>query len=149
MSDEFTERIRGDLCLTDDVNRVSLEVVSGWLSTEAYWALGRSREAIELSVEHSYLYGVVGPRDETVACVRVVTDRATFAWVCDVFVDEARRGEGIGTWMVREVTDHWSELGVTRILLATKDAHGVYAKLGYSPLAHAERFMEIDRRPRF
>jgi GNAT superfamily N-acetyltransferase len=149
MNDSFHDRFRGDLCLTADPERVSLSQVHEWLRDEAYWAQGRSRDDVSTSVEHSHLYGVVNADGETLACVRVITDEVTFAWICDVFVASSRRGEGLGTWMVREVVQYWSDSGVRRLLLATRDAHGVYAGVGFSPLATPERFMEIDFRPHF
>lgn len=140
---------RGELCLTDDAAKLSIETVSQWLMHEAYWAVGRSREAIEESINHSYLYGVIDGDGRTVACARVVTDDAVFAWICDVFVDEDRRGEGIATWMVGEVVNFWADTGVVRFLIATRDAHEVYARIGFTPVANPDRYMEIDRRTKF
>ena len=78
---------------------------------------------------------------------RVVTDRATFAWLCDVYVDPAARGRGLGTWLAGAVRDHLDELGVRRILLATNDAHaGVRARSGFTPLDAPQRWMKLDRR---
>ncbi len=79
------------------------------------------------------------------AVARVVTDGATFAWLCDVYVDPAERGRGLGTWLAGAVRDHLGELGVRRILLATLDAHGVYAKIGFRPVA-ADLWTELDQR---
>ncbi len=149
MADNFEDRVRGEYCLTTDATRFSVDVIYGWLTAEAYWAQGRSREAVQTSIENSHLYGVVVPDGETVACTRVITDHVTFGWVCDVFVDTAHRGRGLGTWMVEEIVRHWSAVGVGRLLLATRDAHDVYAKVGFEPIAVPERFMEIDRRPKF
>jgi GNAT superfamily N-acetyltransferase len=77
---------------------------------------------------------------------RVVTDRATFAWICDVFVDESTRGQGIGTWLMQNVVDHLHGLGVYRIMLATHDAHDMYAKVGFTPLAKPDDYMLLDTR---
>jgi GNAT superfamily N-acetyltransferase len=135
--------------LCDDQSRISREVIYRWLHEDAYWALGRSREMVDRSIDHSFLYGALDVDGATVGCVRVVSDQATFAWVCDVFVDSTHRGRGIGTWMVGTVVDHWRERGVPRVLLATRDAHELYRRLGFSRLAHPERFMEIDLRAKF
>ncbi|MFZ1063212.1 MAG: GNAT family N-acetyltransferase [Acidimicrobiales bacterium] len=137
----------GDYELCDDQSRISMDVIYQWLHDDAYWSKGRSRTTFDKSVEHSHLLGVLSSRGETVGCVRVVTDQATFAWVCDVFVEPAHRGVGVGSWMVARVVDYWLERGVPRVLLATRDAHEVYSKVGFSPLAHPSRFMEIDHRP--
>ena len=77
----------------------------------------------------------------------MVTDRVTFAWICDVIVDEPYRGRGLGHWLMEAVTSSLAEIGVHRQILATVDAHEVYRDLGFSGLAHPERWMEIDRRP--
>ncbi|MEV1328307.1 GNAT family N-acetyltransferase [Micromonospora costi] len=132
--------------LTTDPAQLDLDRVHHWLSTDAYWALGRDRETVERAFAGSIPFGVYRPGDgRQVAVARVVTDRATFAWLCDVYVDRAERGHGIGTWLAGAVRDHLAELGVRRIVLATNDAHGVYAKVGFTPV-HPERWMELDRR---
>ena len=85
---------------------------------------------------------------EQVALARVVTDDATFAWICDVFVDEAWRGRGVGSWLMREcVAELLDRRGILRLLLATRDAHPVYAQAGFAPLEGVWRWMELDRRP--
>jgi GNAT superfamily N-acetyltransferase len=76
----------------------------------------------------------------------MITDHATFGWLCDVFVDATERGRGLGTWMVQEIVDHWMRVGVRRVLLGTRDAHEVYARVGFVPLARPERLMQIDHR---
>jgi GNAT superfamily N-acetyltransferase len=142
----YVNLYRNDLCLTDDAARISIDTVAGWLMNQAYWAVGRSRADVDKSIEHSHLYGVVDADGRTVACARVVTDEAVFAWICDVFVDERFRGAGIATWMVREVVDTWADAGVVRFLIATRDAHEVYARVGFTPVANPDRYMELDRR---
>ena len=149
MSGHFDDRFLRDYCLTSDAARLSVDVIHRWLSTEAYWAEGRSRGAVATSIENSHLYGVVTPEGETIACTRVITDHVTFGWICDVFVEADYRGQGVGSWMVGEVVDYWTNVGVRRVLLATRDAHDVYATVGFVPLAVPDRFMEIDRRPKF
>jgi GNAT superfamily N-acetyltransferase len=125
--------------------------VHRWLSTDAYWALGRSRDTVERSVAGSIVFGayeVAGAHEQgrQVAVARAVTDGATFAWICDVYVDPAARGRGLGKRLVGALRDHLNRLGVRRMILATHDAHGVYAALGFTPLAKPEQWMELDRR---
>lgn len=132
--------------LSTDPDRLDLDLVHRWLSTDAYWAIGRARETVDRAFAGSIGFGVYRPGDgRQVAVARVVTDRATFAWLCDVYVDPAERGRGLGTWLAGAVRDHLAELGVRRILLATADAHGVYAKVGFAPVV-ADRWMELDQR---
>jgi GNAT superfamily N-acetyltransferase len=119
--------------------------VHRWLSTDAYWAVGRSRETVARAVAGSLNFGVYHPDGTQVAFARVVTDGATFAWLCDVYVDRAARGIGLGTWLVEAARDRMDELGVRRIMLATADAHGVYARFGFTPLVKPSLWMERTR----
>lgn len=132
--------------ISTDPDRIDLDRVHAWLAGDAYWARGRERETVARSFAGSIGFGAYRPDDgRQVAVARVVTDRATFAWLCDVYVDPAERGRGLGTWLAGAVRDHLAELGVRRILLATLDAHGVYAKLGFRSVA-PDRWMELDQR---
>jgi len=132
--------------LSTDPDRLDLARVHQWLSADAYWAMGRDRDTVERAFAGSIPFGVYRPGDgRQVAVARVVTDRATFAWLCDVYVDRAERGRGLGTWLAGAVRDHLADLGVRRIVLATNDAHGVYAKVGFTPVL-PERWMEYDGR---
>jgi len=136
------------------MNPAHLQVdrVHAWLSQEAYWALGRTRETVEKAIAGSRTMGVYRDRGdgmpgEQVAFARAVTDGATFAWVCDVFVDSDVRGLGVGNAMVGQLVTALEDLGIGRVLLATRDAHEVYARLGFEPLANPTTWMERDRRP--
>lgn len=132
--------------LCTDPERVDVDRVHHWLSTDAYWALGRSRTVLVRAIAGSIVYGIYRPGDgHQVAFARAVSDGATFAWLCDVYVDRDERGRGLGTWLASAARDHLATLGVPRILLATLDAHGVYAKLGFQPVA-PDRYLEWDRR---
>ncbi|MET8906372.1 GNAT family N-acetyltransferase [Micromonospora sp. NPDC004551] len=132
--------------LSTDPDRLDLDRVHHWLSTDAYWALGRDRDTVRRAFAGSIGFGVYRPGDgRQVAVARVVTDRVTFAWLCDVYVDPAERGRGLGTWLAGAVRDHLAEWGVRRIVLATADAHEVYAKVGFTPVEPG-RWMAYDRR---
>lgn len=134
-----------------DLARVDVDRVHHWLSDESYWAAGRSRDVVERSLAGSMVAGVyAGPTAaaELVGFARVVTDGATFAWICDVFVDEPWRGRGIASWLIAELVEELLvRRQILRLLLATRDAHAVYAKSGFEPLEGAWRWMEIDHRP--
>ncbi|MBB4716410.1 GNAT superfamily N-acetyltransferase [Streptomyces luteogriseus] len=130
--------------ISTDPGRVDRERVHHWLSTDAYWALGRSREKQDRAIEGSLNFGVHETvSGEQVAYARVITDRATFAWLCDVYVDPSVRGQGVGSALVAAVRDEMRQYGVRRVLLATHDAHGVYAKLGFAPLERPEHWMAL------
>ncbi|GAQ64461.1 GNAT family N-acetyltransferase [Streptomyces scabiei] len=142
MNDE--PALPGGYEMSDDPARLDVARVHHWLSTDAYWALGRPREKLERAIGGSLNFGVYAEGSgEQVAYARVVTDRATFAWLCDVYVDPSVRGKGLGTAMVAAVRDHLEPYGLRRVLLATHDAHGVYAKLGFQPLAEPDRWMAL------
>ena len=129
---------------TADPADLDRELVHRWLSGQAYWALGRPRAIQDAAMDASRNYGVIR-RDSRaqVAFARVVTDGATFAWLCDVFVDPAERGNGVGKALVGGVLADLEPLGLRRTLLATADAHGLYAANGFTPLAAPERMMEL------
>jgi GNAT superfamily N-acetyltransferase len=134
------------LVIDDDPARVDLAATHAMVVGEGYWANSRTAEAVEASVRGSWVFGVYDG-ERQVGFARAVTDRATFAWVCDVIVDEAYRGRGIGSWLMQTLTAALDEVGVKRQLLATLDAHEVYRPIGYVELAYPERWMERDLRP--
>ncbi|MGW2617117.1 GNAT family N-acetyltransferase [Streptomyces sp. NPDC001500] len=130
--------------ISADPDRVDVERVHRWLSADAYWAIGRTLERQERATAGSLNFGVYDTASgEQVAYARVVTDLATFAWLCDVYVDPAVRGKGIGTALAEAARDHLTPYGLRRILLATHDAHGVYEKAGFRPLAEPDRWMAL------
>lgn len=133
--------------LSTDPQRIDVDLVHRWLSTDAYWAMGRPHDVMARAIANSVPFGVYRSDDGVqVAFARVVTDGATFGWLCDVYVDRAARGHGIGTWMVGVIRDELTTRGVRRMVLATMDAHTVYEKVGFSPIAKPDRWMEIDTR---
>jgi GNAT superfamily N-acetyltransferase len=139
--------------LSIDPARLDLGRLFEWLSIDSYWAAGRTREMIENSVAGSLVFGLYRPTaaDSTaqhVGFARAVTDGVTFAWVCDVYIDPSVRGLGLGTWLMSEVvTELMDRRGIPRVVLATKDAHGLYTKAGFAELDDPARWMEIDARP--
>lgn len=133
--------------LSTDPSRIDVQLVHGWLSTDAYWAIGRPLDTLTRAIAGSIPFGVYRPGDGAqVAFARAVTDGATFAWLCDVYVDRSERGRGLGTWLAGAVRQELTGRGVQRIMLTTLDAHGVYAKIGFQNLGRPDRVMEIDLR---
>ncbi|WP_406011496.1 GNAT family N-acetyltransferase [Streptomyces sp. NBC_00637] len=130
--------------ISADPARVDVERVHRWLSTDAYWAMGRERDRQERAIAGSLNFGVYDTASgEQVAYARVVTDLAEFAWLCDVYVDRAARGKGLGTALVAAVRDHLRSHGLRRILLATHDAHGVYGQVGFEALEKPDQWMAL------
>jgi GNAT superfamily N-acetyltransferase len=129
--------------IDDDPTRLDLDVVHGFI-TGSYWAEGISRDVVERSVANSLNLGLYGSESQ-VGFTRVVTDRATFAWVADVFVLPEHRGRGLGHWMIETLRAHPDLAGIRRFMLATSDAHQVYVDCGFTPLSDPTRYMEITR----
>ncbi len=128
--------------ISDDPARLDLDAIHAYLS-RSYWAANRSREVIERSVAHSLCIGTYAPDDGAqVGLVRVVTDYATFAYLCDVYVLEAHRRRGLSKAALRFVDTHPRLQNLRRFHLVTQDAHGLYTQFGFKPLENPERHME-------
>ena len=139
--------------LSDDPARFDLARAHRWISEESYWAEGIPLAVFGKAVANSLTLGVFARDGFMVAMARVVSDRATFGWICDVFVDEAHRGAGLGKAIMAYLKAHPDLQGLRRLHLATRDAHGLYAGFGFVALTGADRWMEIRdpdvyRRPR-
>ena len=127
--------------IDDDRLRLDRAVIHGFL-VDAYWATGIRREAVDRSLDRSDCYGLYGPDGAQAGFARVVTDTVRFAWLCDVFVLPAHRGRGLGRWIVETALAELDALGVSRIILGTADAHGLYRGQGFAGLADPTRMME-------
>ncbi len=124
-----------------DINRIDFEKVGKWLAS-SYWSPGISLDKVRRAAEHSSLViGCYSASGEQVGYMRVISDRTTFAWLCDVYVDPDFRGKEIGTRMVEFAKRHPEHQGLRKWLLGTVDAHGVYAKIGFTAPPHPERLM--------
>jgi GNAT superfamily N-acetyltransferase len=131
---------RDNFMISDDPLRLDIEAVCGFL-TRAYWADKRPREVIEKSIQHSLNFGVYDG-ERQVGFARVVTDRATFAYLCDVFIHEAYRGQALGKWLMECILSHPTLTGLRRWSLATRDAHGLYKQFGFTELSDPSKWME-------
>jgi GNAT superfamily N-acetyltransferase len=127
---------------SDDRSVIDDDYVHGWLSTESYWAKDRPRNATVKAIDNSLNIGLFDGNGSQVGFCRWVTDGATFAWLCDVFVHPAHRGKGLGVFLVKVATDHPTVSGL-RLLLGTGDAHDLYRKFGFESIALPERMMEV------
>jgi GNAT superfamily N-acetyltransferase len=135
------ERSRGQYRLSADPERIDVAAAHAFLS-RSYWAEGISMALVERSIANSLCFALFDG-ERQVGFARVVTDRATFAYLCDVYVLEQWRGRGLGKWLVEEVRAHPDLQGLRRFVLVTKDAHPLYASLGFQTLANPAGFMEI------
>jgi len=127
--------------ISTDRARLDVALVHEFLRT-SYWAEGRQRAVVERSIEHSLCFGVYH-LGRQVAFARVVSDRAVFAYLMDVFVVPEFRGRGISKALMQAVLDHPELQNLRLFLLATRDAHGLYERFGFRPLAEPERMMAL------
>ena len=130
-----------DYSTSTALSDMDLDRVHHWLSTDAYWALGRTRDKVELAARHSLNFGVFTGDRQQVAYARVLTDHASFAWLCDVYVDPTHRGRGVGGRLLDVVVAELEPMGLRRAVLATRDAHDVYARVGFEPLPRPQDWM--------
>jgi len=127
--------------VSTDKNLLDVDVIHRFLSEESYWANRRTREQTVIAIENSICFGVYEGSKQVGFC-RVVSDRATFAYLGDVFVLPEYRGKGLSKMMVEAAVSHLELQGLRRWLLATKDAHGLYEQFDFAPLRFPERWME-------
>jgi uncharacterized damage-inducible protein DinB/GNAT superfamily N-acetyltransferase len=135
---------QGDFLISTDPGLIDVALLHDFLANRSYWATGRPLEVVRRSLANSLCFGLY-QRGRQVGFARVVTDRATFAWLCDVVVLEEHRGHGLSKWLIGCVMSHPSLQGLRRVLLGTRDAHGLYARYGFTSLAEPARFMEVFR----
>lgn len=132
---------RGEYTIDTDPGRVDVAAVHAFL-VRSYWAEGVPRDTVARSIAHSLCFGLYRG-DEQVGFARVVTDRATIAYLADVYVLEEHRGRGLAVWLMEVVMAHPDLQNMRVWRLATKDAHGLYEKSGFRAVAQPERLMEI------
>ena len=138
------EAQRDGYVISTNKTRLDLSAVHAYL-TRSYWSPGIPRAVVEKAVAGSLCFGLFSERGNQVGFARAITDGATFAYLADVYVLEEHRGKGLGKWIVETILTHPSLQGLRRILLATRDAHSLYAQFGFQPLATPESFMSIHR----
>jgi GNAT superfamily N-acetyltransferase len=134
------EHPEGELRISTDPADVDISWLVPALSERSYWARGRGRSVVERSIAGSLVFSALLDGRQ-VGFARVVTDEATFAWICDVFVDESARGRGVGRRLMAAVLADPRLQGLRRTLLATRDAHGLYAGFGFEQLAEPDTWM--------
>lgn len=131
-----------DYLISDEPQLLDLDVIHTYLSRDSYWAQDVPREIVATSLRHSLCLGAYTAERAQVGLARVVTDYATFAWICDVFVVDAHRRQGLGKALMRAVVTHPRLQTLRRFALGTNDAHGLYAQFGFTPLARPQNQME-------
>ena len=139
--DTIVEHRRGEFLISTDPARLDLDVIHGFL-TNCYWAKGIPREVVARSIDRALCFGVYDSSGKQVAFARVISDFATIAYVGDVFVLESHRGRGLGKWLMECIMQHPALQNLRRWILTTRDAHGLYAQVGFTAVKSPERYME-------
>jgi GNAT superfamily N-acetyltransferase len=129
--------------ISDDPSLLDRGLIHGFLRT-AYWSPNVPRDVVERSIDNSLNFGLYDPSGSQVGFARMVTDRAAFGYLADVFVLEHERGHGLGRWLIESVLAHPDLEGLRRITLGTKDAHSLYESYGFKP-ADSSRLMTLER----
>ena len=138
---EILEWKRGEFAISTDENRLQIEAIHEFLTEESYWAKTRTKEQTVTAIKNSLPFGVY-KGENLIGFARVVTDYATFAYLGDVFILEEFRGRGLSKWLMETILSHTDLQGFRRWVLATKDAHALYEKYGFTELKHPTRWME-------
>jgi len=133
--------LQGAYLLSDDPARLNIGAIHAYLK-RSYWAEEIPLELVERSIQSSLNIGAYTEQGDQVGFVRCISDYATFCYVCDVYVLEEHRGQGLSKALMQMATDHPKLQGLRRWGLVTADAHGLYQQFGFKPLSHPERFME-------
>ncbi len=128
--------------ISTDKSKIDIEYVHGFLSN-SYWSPGVPMQTVKKAMSGSLCFGVY-ENDKQVGYARIITDTATFAYLADVFIDENYRGKGLGKWLIKVILQHPDLQGLRRIILATKDAHALYAQFGFVPFATPERWLAFS-----
>jgi GNAT superfamily N-acetyltransferase len=132
---------RGEYTISTDNKRLDIRRIHDFVSNQSYWAQGRPIETVQRALDNSLNFGLY-KNNQLIGFARVVTDYATFAWIADVFVLSEHRGQGLSKWIMEVILSHPELQGFRRWVLATKDAHSLYARFGFIPLHRPERWME-------
>jgi GNAT superfamily N-acetyltransferase len=141
-----TETYNGNYCISTDRRKLDIALIHHYLSNESYWAQGIPVSVVERSIEHSFCFGMYH-QEQQVGFARLVTDKATFAYLADVFILPEHRGKGLSKWMLTIIHSHPDMQGLRRWMLGTKDAHGLYEQFGWEPIPAelVSRFMQLHR----
>jgi GNAT superfamily N-acetyltransferase len=134
---------KDEYTISTDKSRIDVSYVHRFLA-QSYWAENIPQDVVERSIKGSLCFGIFH-KDQQVGFARVITDEATFAYLADVFVDPDFRGKGLSKWLMEVISQYPTLQGLRRFMLATRDAHGLYAQYGFSPLTHADRWMHIHK----
>ena len=132
---------KGEFLLSTDPSKLDFDMIHDYLCYESYWSFGISRQVVETAAKGATCFGIYH-KGQQIGYTRLISDGATFGYLADVFILEAYRGQGLGQWLISTILTHPSHQGFRRWVLATRDAHDLYAKFGFTPLARPDVYME-------
>jgi GNAT superfamily N-acetyltransferase len=141
-NDLLKEKTAGEFLFSTNKQKLDLKYIHHYLSEQSYWAQNIPFAVFQKSVEHSLSFGVYH-QNKQVGFARLITDYSTFAYLADVFIDENYRGKGLSKELMRFIFSLEFINGLRRMMLATLDAHGLYAQYGFKPMSNPDRFMEV------
>lgn len=136
------EAMKDDFSISTDKAKLDVELIHHYLCHESYWAKNIPVQVVEKSIEGSFCFGMYH-QNKQIGFARVITDHATFAYLADVFILPSHQGKGLSKWLMEAIMNHPDLQGLRRWLLATRDAHGLYAQFGFIPLDKPERIMGL------
>ena len=147
--------VNNDFIISTDKTKIDVEIVHNYLSKESYWAKNIPLNIVTTAIENSFCFGVYKKEGNNVlkqtlsigrqvGFARVITDKATFAYLADVFIISAYRGKGLSKWLLHEIMNHPELQGLRGWMLGTKDAHGLYEQFGFTRLVNSERMMRLS-----
>jgi len=128
--------------VSSELSEMDFDVIHGFIAN-SYWAQGMPAALLQKALSNSLCFGVFDKDNQQLAFARLITDKATFAYLADVFVLESHRGLGLSKMMMAAIMEHPELQGLRRIMLATRDAHGLYAQFGFGAVDHPETLMQI------
>jgi GNAT superfamily N-acetyltransferase len=134
--------IKKGFSISTDKELLDIDMIYKYLSEESYWSKGIARERVSTSIANSMCFGVYN-NGQQIGLARVVTDKAIFAYLCDVFILDSHRGHGLSKWLLQTILAHPELQGLKRWVLATADAHGLYSQFGFAQLSKVENWMDI------
>lgn len=129
-------------CITTDKARLDLQAVHQYLSQESYWSPNIPFERVEKAAHNCLTFAVLH-HESQVGYARIISDYSTFAYLADVYILESHRGQGLSKWLMETIMEHPELQGLRRWVLATRDAHGLYAQYGWKPVANPNIWMEV------
>ena len=144
---DLYQTLKNDFIISTDKSDIDIAVVYNYLSKESYWAKNISIDIVSRAIENAFCFGIykkqTAAKKIQVGFARVITDKATFGYLADVFILDPFRGMGLSKWLMHEILNHHELQGFRSWMLGTKDAHGLYEQFGFKRLQHSERIMRL------